>query len=192
MFSIEERLARRKPYNGQFFTVAIDGRGSSGKTALLEYLRTLHKNFVCVHGDDYFHYINDVVVWGAFDEKRFRREIVQPLRSGRTFTPSSYNFATRRWSKGSLTHIDSAFCLERVQSFALPLDWDLKIWVETPKDTCARQGIERDLQHLPRARVLAAWKHWQKIEDAYIAEFQPVHQADIIVYGMKNFSTQII
>ncbi len=62
--------------------IAIDGRGSSGKTALLEYVRTLYTAFTYLHGDDYFHHIHDSTAWGEFDEQRFARDIIQPLQLG--------------------------------------------------------------------------------------------------------------
>jgi uridine kinase len=53
-FVIKDFLSKREPHNGRFFTIAIDGRGGSGKTHLAAYLKNILKDFTFIEGDDYF------------------------------------------------------------------------------------------------------------------------------------------
>ena len=40
MTKVQDFLVTHQPKNGQFFTIAIDGRGGSGKSLSAEYLHT--------------------------------------------------------------------------------------------------------------------------------------------------------
>lgn len=70
------------------------------------------------------------------------------------------------------------------------LNWDLKIWVETPKDICLKRGLEKDKDLGERAAK--AWQEvWQPQEDTYIRQTNPQDQADIAVDGTRSFEGQI-
>jgi uridine kinase len=59
--------------------------------------------------------------------------------------------------------------------------YDLKIWVEAPREVCLRRGLERDGEG---ARQL--WLDWFAKEDAYWAEQRPREAADVIVDGSRG------
>jgi uridine kinase len=191
MIYLEEYFDRREPSNGRFFTIAIDGRGSSGKSTLLDYLARLYKGFTVLHGDDYWHHIEDEAVWGEFDEARFAREVVKPLQTGNTYHHSFYDFQTMKWQDFGQQEVHNVFCLERGFAFKLPLKWDIKIWIETPKKICAERSIKRDTHHLGKERATAAWRVWQGREDEYIKTTKPKDQADIVLSGTKPFVAQL-
>lgn len=190
MVYLEEYLDRREPANGRFFTIGIDGRGASGKSELLDYLASIYKGFTILHGDDYWHHIEGDVLWGEFDESRFAQEVLKPLQSGNTFHHSFYDFPIMKWKDFGSQEVRNVFCLERGFAFGLPFEWDIKIWVETPKEICAKRGIKRDTR-LGEERATAAWKTWQQREDEYIQTCKPKSQADIVISGTKPFSSQL-
>ncbi len=188
MFSLGDFFDQNKPKNGRFFTIAIDGRGGSGKSLLAEYLRDKHPELYFLEGDDYFEPTKDGETWGDFNEQRFSREVIEPLKQGSSFTYKKYDW--HKQSEPQAVKIGQGFCVERCYSFEFDLDWDLKIWVETPKEICLERGLARE--HMPRDQVLHAWEQvWQPREDEYIERVKPLETADLIINGTELFDTQI-
>lgn len=73
----------------------------------------------------------------------------------------------------------------------MDIDWDLRIWVETPKEICLERGLARE--HMPKERAFAAWKEvWQPEEDEYIKKTNPIGKANIVLDGIKPFATQVV
>ncbi|MGH3426696.1 MAG: hypothetical protein ACRDQZ_03895, partial [Mycobacteriales bacterium] len=68
--------------------------------------------------------------------------------------------------------------------------WDLKLWVETPREVCLSRGLA--LEHLPPDRVLRVWRDiWQPREEEYIDEVHPIQTADIVIDGTAPIEDQI-
>jgi uridine kinase len=189
MLDIQNFLATHQPKNGRFFTIAIDGRGGSGKTSFAELLKAKLPGFVMLNGDDYFEPIEDPVVWGEFNDDRFIRDVIAPLKSGDSLTYRPYDWHADPHITEKKVEITEGICLERCYSFQFDLDWDLKIWVETPKEVCLERGLAREM--MPRGRTISAWEIWQAKEDKYIAEYQPKEKADIVIDGLKPFEEQL-
>lgn len=191
IYKIHDLLLSHKPKNDRFYTIAIDGRGGSGKTAFAEYLKILLPNFVFLNGDDYFEPVENQIVWGAFNNGRFVEDVINPLKTGNNFIYRPYDWHKEPHISNKQITVDKGFCLERCFSFEMNLDWDTKIWVETPKEICLERGIARE--HMPKDRVLAAWKDvWQPKENEYIQNSKPIEHADIIIDGTKPFEEQIL
>ncbi len=190
MFSLQEYFATAKPNNGKFFTIAIDGRGGSGKTSLVTYLQKLHPHITFMNGDDYFEPMYDPVLWGDFNDERFRQEVIAPLQSVNQFATQKCEWHPTPHLEQAVKHVvQVAFCLERCYAFDFALNWDIKIWVETPKEACIERLIKRE--NMPVEKALAAWRVWQAREDSYIENKKPLEQADIILDGTVGFSQQI-
>jgi len=190
VFDLDHYFATYEPNNGRFFTIAIDGRGASGKSALAEYLKKLLPDFVILNGDDYFEPINHQDVRGDFNDERFKQDIIAPLNHGNMFPYRPYDWHAEPHISERQVTVTKGFCLERCCSFTFDLDWDLRIWVETPKDTCLERGLARE--NMPRDRVLKAWQVWQAAEDKYIQDFNPASKAGLVVDGTKPLEEQII
>lgn len=189
-FLIDSFLASHTPHNRRFFTIAIDGRGASGKSALAEYIKRLLPDFVVLNGDDYFEPVENKIEWGDFNDERFAYDIIEPLQHDNSFTYRPYDWHTKPHITEKQVTIDRGFCLERCFSFKCDLDWDLKIWVETPREVCLTRGLARE--KMPRERVLAAWRDvWQPAEDSYIQSFAPMDKADLVLDGTRPFEEQI-
>ncbi len=190
-FSINTFLNSRKPKNGRFYTVAIDGRGGSGKTHLANYLKNLLPDFVFLNGDDYFEPMENDVAWGVFNDKRFIEDVIKPLKTGDNFVHRPYNWHSFPHITEEPIEVKKGVCIERCFSFDFDLNWDLKIWVETPKEICLRRGIARE--HMAEEVVIKVWRDvWQPKEDEYIAQYEPQKQADFVIDGTKAFNLQLI
>lgn len=189
MFDIRTHLQTRQPKNGRFFTIAIDGRGGSGKSTFAELLKTRLPGFVMLNGDDYFEPINNSKVWGEFNDDRFATDVIEPLKAGRDFNYRPYDWHADPHITEQNIEVTKGFCLERNYAFKFDLDWDLKIWVETPKEVCLERGLARE--KMPREKIIPAWKVWQRREDEYMRDFKPQEQADIVIDGTKPFGEQL-
>ena len=133
MLNIQTFLTTNQPKNGRYFTIAIDGRGGSGKTSFAELLKIQLPDFVVLNGDDYFEPIEDPIVWGEFNDERFASDVIQPLKFGNSFIYRPYDWYANPHITERKIRITKGFILERCYAFRFDLDWDLKIWVETPK-----------------------------------------------------------
>lgn len=182
-------LTSNRPKNGRFFTIAIDGRGGSGKSTFAELLKEKLPGFVVLNGDDYFEPIDDPIVWGDFNDDRFAEDIIQPLKSGSSFAYRPYDWHTEPHITEQKIDITKGFILERCYAFKFDLDWDLKIWVEAPKEVCLERGIAKE--RMPRKKIIPAWKVWQAKEDEYIRDFKPQEKADIVIEGTRLFEEQL-
>lgn len=190
MLDIQNFLQTHKPKNGRFFAIAIDGRGGSGKSTFTELLKAKLPGFVVLNGDDYFEPTDDPVVWGDFNDERFNHDVIEPLKQGNSFTYRPYDWHTDPHITERNIQVTKGFCLERNYSFKFNLDWDLKIWVETPKEVCLKRGLARE--NLPLEKTIPAWKVWQQREDEYIRDFKPQEKADIVTDGARPFEEQVL
>jgi uridine kinase len=190
-FSLSDFISFHKPKDRSLFAIAIDGRGASGKSVLADHIKKLLPGFIILNGDDYFEPVENQIVWGAFNDKRFKHDVIEPLKHGNSFIYRPYNWRSEPHISERLISITEGFCLERCFSFAFDLDWDLKIWVETPKEMCLERGVARE--SMPHERALAAWRDvWQLAEDAYIQNFNPASKANLVIDGTKPFEEQVV
>lgn len=187
------RLTAVVPANGRYRTVCIDGRGGSGKTALADHLAALMPDYPVLHGDDYFEPHADEVTWGEFNEDRFDAEVLTPLRTGDPeFTIRPYDFPHDQLGPERVVAVRAGLILERWLSFALPVQWDLRIWVETPAEVCLARGLARDGGQALGERARLAWETvWQPREEEYIRDFRPMEQADLVLDGARPFADQL-
>jgi hypothetical protein len=190
MFHIAKTVYANPPRNGKFYCLAVDGRGASGKSVLAQHLRKLLPDFLILPGDDYFEPTPGRLEWGDFNDQRFMQDVIEPLRNGPEFLYRPYDWHAEPHISEKRLSASNGFCLERCFSFTFDLDWDLKIWVETPKEICLERALLRE--SLPRELVLKVWQDvWQPQEDKYISERLPKEAADVVLDGTRPFETQI-
>ena len=178
-----------EPKNGEYVTIAIDGRGASGKSALAEFLNTELDGFMVINGDDFFEPHAHEITWGGFNEERFRDEVLLPVKLGlREFTIRPFDFPHGELASPKQLKIVRGVIIERCFTFKLPIEWDFRIWVETPKEVCLMRGLQREGAKILGERASAAWSQvWQPREDRYIEESSPMHISDYIVDGTQPF-----
>jgi len=185
------RLFSKPPKNGDYYIVAIDGRGGAGKTTLTEYIAVLLPDFDVLNGDEYFEPAENTIAFGAFNEERFEKEVLEPIRKGLTdFVYHPYDWHKKPHLRDKKLNITQGIIVERSGSFAFNVNYDLKIWVETPAKIALQRGQERD--EMPLEQGYRSWKEvWQPQEDAHFNKVKPLETADIVIDGTKSFEEQI-
>jgi uridine kinase len=184
-------IQQNPPKNGKFYIIAIDGRGGAGKTTLLKYIAKLLPNFIMLNGDDYFEPDDTTIAWGSFNDERFSKDVIAPLRNGEmTLNYRPYNWHAKPHISEKKITITKGICIERSFSFSFDVDWDLKIWVETPSDIALERGQVRD--EMPLEEGLKIWTEvWKPKEDIHIKKINPLKTADIVIDGTKPFESQL-
>lgn len=188
---INNLLSRKPPKNGVYYIVAIDGRGGAGKTTLTDVVSKSLPEFTVINGDDYFEPAENTIAFGAFNEERFFDEVIQPLQQAKASFPyRPYDWHAEPHITERLLTITKGVILERSFSFAFDVDYDFKIWVETPADLALQRGQERD--EMPLEQGYRSWKEvWQPQENAHFEKVRPLETADIVIDGTKPFEDQI-
>lgn len=183
--AVRRVLSHHRPRNGAYPTVAIDGRGASGKSTLAADIASRLPSLTVIHGDDYFEPHDDPITWGAFNEVRFERDVVQALRAGAREIPlRPYDYDRGRVVDVAPLTVEQCVVVERCFSLALDVPWDLTIWVDTPAAICLERGLRRDAGAATVDRAEQAWRHvWQPAEDRYIDAINPLSAADLVVSG---------
>lgn len=173
--------------------VAIDGCGGAGKTELARRLslalKELDLQVSVVHFDDFYLPTRlrtaksdaESPEASNFDWRRLRDQVLIPLRARGNARYERYD-----WTNDALTEqLCVAACgiiiIEGVTSSRRELRsfYNLKIWVDCPRELRLRRGIERDGEQ-NRAR----WEQeWMPAEDRYVALHRPQQNADIVVHG---------
>lgn len=191
-FDVQSYLETKAPNNGSFFAIAIDGRGGSGKTLLAVYLRQVLLGFAVLNGDDYFEPTPNGATWGGFNEDRLEQDVLKPLQKA----SETIGYRPYIWEEEAVAPVrpittTGSVCLERCYTFAMNVPWDLKIWVETPKELCLERGLSREA--VERDKVEKAWRGvWWPKEDAYISDSKPSEQAEVVLFGTQDFRDQIV
>jgi uridine kinase len=153
------------------YLVGIGGRGGSGKS-------TLARSFVGaqVVGTDEFWDGSD------FELTRLRREVVDPLLQAEEARYRGFDWIGRRMfdaervvRPAGVVVIEGVCALHR----SLRDAYDLRIWVEAPREVRLARGVARDGE--------AARRTWEEVwipnEDRYIERDDPVSAAHLIVDG---------
>ena len=189
MIDIAKFLDASEPRNGQYTTIAIDGRGASGKSALAQFLSMELDGFTVINGDDFFEPHDDEITWGEFNEERFRDEVLLPVKLGlRDFTIRPFDFPQSELGPLKYLSINRGVIIERCFSFELSVEWDVTIWVETPREICLARGLQREGAKVLGERAAAAWSQvWQPRETRYIEASSPRDIADYVVDGTQPF-----
>ncbi len=183
-------LAARRPRNGSYLTIAVDGRGGSGKTSFAELL-TEREGFTVIHGDDYFAAHDDPVTWGDWDEERLEADVLSKARVGeRRLHVRRFDFVADGWTRPSSINVDRVLVVERCFAMALDAPWDLTVWVETRPDVCLARGLAR--AHGLGERAQLAWETvWQPAEQRHIDDHAPAQTADLVLDGTRPFPEQL-
>lgn len=149
--------------------VGIGGHGCAGKTTLARAL-----GGVAVGTDEF---------WDGerFDLERLGREVVEPLRAGLTARFASYDWSAgapagvREVPPSGIVIVEGVCALHRLFRAA----YDLRIWVETPRETRLARAVARD-----GSGARETWETvWLPREEAYVARDRPVEAADLVVPG---------
>jgi uridine kinase len=153
--------------------VGIGGHGAAGKTTLA---RTV-PGAVIVSTDEFW-------TGSGFALDRVKTDVLDPLRQGAVASYESWNWATktsngmRTLSPNGVVIVEGVCALHQTLRDA----YDLKVWVETPREVCLRRAVERDGESQREQWVTV----WMPNEDAYIDRDQPRQCADLVVSGLNT------
>jgi uridine kinase len=176
--------------------VAIDSCGAAGKTVLATRLSSAlaatGRRTDVVHFDDFYlpaalrptAEAREKLIGPNFDWRRLRDQVLLPLRSERDAVFARYDWPTDRLAELHTVAPPSTVIVEGVTCCRNELAhlYDLRIWVECPRDVRLRRGIERDGE---KSRQL--WQRdWMPSEDRYVEQHRPHERADVIVSGTAS------
>lgn len=177
--------------------MAIDGPGGAGKSTLTqvlnEQLKTLGWIVAVVKHDDFYlpsHQRENQqagVIGGDFDWERLRDQVLTPIREGRSAHYQRYDWETDVLAEWRTISASDVVLVEGVYTMRRELThlYDLKIWVECPREICLARGIARDGE---QARTI--WEQdWMPKEDDYVKTHFPRESADLLMNGAASYSS---
>jgi uridine kinase len=168
---VVQRLAAR---SGTVW-IGVDGFGAAGKSTIAQAIADAWPEAVVVRTDDF----PAPVGTGGWDEDRFVREVVEPLCAARAARYPTWDLVTDAPGSVAEVPVGVPVIIEGVSSTdaALPVPWDLTIWVEAPEELRWQRILARD-----PAELIARWRaEWLPSERAYGAAQQPWSRADLVV-----------
>jgi uridine kinase len=159
-----------------FVLVGIGGHGAAGKTFLARSIPGAE----IVSTDEFWD-------GNEFDLSRLRREVFDRLAADETARFASFDWVAQeprgeRTVRPAGTVVVEGVCaLHRL----FRDDYDLRVWVEAPRDVRLARGVARDGED-----ARATWEEiWMPMEDRYVARDNPVAAADLIVDGTASSSS---
>lgn len=164
-------LSSARPTGRAFVLVGIGGHGGAGKTTLAHSIPGAR-----VVGTDEF--------WdGAeFELSRLRAEVLEPLLRGEQAEYRAFSWELqRRVPEPCVVRPEGVIVVEGVCALHVLYReaYDLRIWVEAPRELRLARGIARDGEG---AREV--WeKQWMPSEDRYVRQDDPVSAAHMVVDG---------
>lgn len=179
------------------FLVGIDGLGGSGKSHLAASLAAATAELggasvAVVPGDDFYVPAKDRLpgasaeqpIGAAIDWRRLRAEVLEPLRAGREARYRRYDWDRDALADWRTIHAGAMVVIEGVYTLRPELRalYDLRIWVECPRNLRLARGLARDGE-----AARACWEHdWMPAEDCYVAECRPAAGVDVVVSGVPE------
>lgn len=169
--------------------VGIDGCGASGKSTFAATLQALNPKITVVHMDDFYlpsaqrqpGSITNQQVGSDFDWTRLSRQVLEPLRNDNLGQYQRYDWNTDSLSEWHNVPVGDTVIVEGNYTTRKELAtfYDVRIWVECPRDLRLRRGLERDGE---KARPV--WEnYWMPVEDLYVKTHKPFEYADLIIDG---------
>ena len=153
-------------------------------------LRSAGQTAAIVHFDDFFLPSAErpggspgtKPIGGDFDWCRLRDEILLPLRANRVARYKRYDWTldalaeTHEMPPGGTVIVEGVYCTRK----ELADLYDVRVWIECPRDVRLARGIGRD-GDAARER----WQlDWLPSEDMYAREHNPMRLAHFVVSGL--------
>jgi len=174
----------------QLVLIGIDGCGGSGKSTFAAELSISLGLVPVIHVDDFYkpsqersRFTSSKPVGWQFDWQRLEREVLSPLKAGGDANYQRYDWKTDRLAEWRNIRALSPIILEGIYVLRpeLSMYYDLRLWIECPRDIRLKRGLERDGEH-----ARSQWEDdWMKEEDRYIVSYNPHLQAHKIIQGMS-------
>ncbi|MDD8002667.1 uridine kinase family protein [Bacillus cereus] len=172
--------------------IGIDGCGGAGKSTLANKIKSNFSTVTIVHMDDFYLPSAKIVnehptnksIGADFDWKRLLQEVLDPISNGIEGCYKRYDWETDSLAESHTVSANGIVIIEGVYATRQELAgmYDLKIWVNCPRETRIKRGIARDGE---AARDM--WENnWMVAEDMYAEIHKPHEFADFIIDGTNN------
>ena len=150
--------------------LAIDGRSGAGKSTLAAALGAPVVSLEDLYGG-----------WDGLRPgiDRLVREVLEPLRAGRTALVPRYDWQAQRWAEPRPLEPPSILIVEGVGAGALAAAPYVSalVWVEVEESERRRRSLRRD----PEIYDDEHWAQWALQECEYLASDRPHERADLRV-----------
>ena len=189
--AIRERLTSR-PEDLRPLLVAIDGHSCAGKSTLASDIAAA-TGAAIVEGDDFYAVMSpsDREILSPeegyrryFDWRRLRTALRSVQRSGQT-RYRRYDWASNKLDGWRVVHSARLVLVDGIYSSRRQLAeiYDLKVFVDTPIDTCRARA-------LARGENQGGWvDRWLAAEQQYMTIERPRERADVVVSGLGASSS---
>ncbi|EPC8417652.1 uridine kinase family protein [Bacillus wiedmannii] len=172
--------------------IGIDGCGGAGKSTLANKIKSKFSTVTIVHMDDFYLPCSQIInehptnksIGADFDWKRLLQEVLDPISNGIEGCYKLYDWETDSLAESHTVLANGIVIIEGVYATRQELAemYDLKIWVNCPRETRIKRGIARDGE---TARDM--WENnWMVAEDMYVESHKPHEFADFIIDGTNQ------
>jgi uridine kinase len=173
----------------QCILIGIDGYGGSGKSTFAAELSESLEAAPIISIDDFYKPSRErkrepaphAFGW-QFDWQRLEKEVLKPLNTKGSARYRRYDWKTdglanmRTMQAGSPIIIEGVYILRP----ELVSYYDLRLWIECPKEIRLQRGIVRDGE-----QARSQWEDdWMKEEERYVHACSPHLHAERIIQGM--------
>ncbi|MED3397236.1 uridine kinase [Bacillus wiedmannii] len=172
--------------------IGIDGCGGAGKSTSANKIKSKFSTVTIVHMDDFYLPCSQIInehptnksIGADFDWKRLLQEVLDPISNGIEGCYKRYDWETDSLAESHTVLANGIVIIEGVYATRQELAemYDLKIWVNCPRETRIKRGIARDGE---TARDM--WENnWMVAEDMYVESHKPHEFADFIIDGTNQ------
>ncbi|EJS68365.1 uridine kinase family protein [Bacillus wiedmannii] len=183
---------RVKSVEQSLLIIGIDGCGGAGKSTLANKIKSKFSTVTIVHMDDFYLTSSQIInehpmnksIGADFDWKRLLQEVLDPISNGIEGCYKRYDWETDSLAETHTVPAIGIVIIEGVYAARQELAemYDLKIWVNCPRETRIKRGIARDGE---TARDM--WENnWMVAEDMYVESHKPHEFADFIIDGINQ------
>ncbi|PEA44686.1 uridine kinase family protein [Bacillus wiedmannii] len=183
---------RVKSVEQSLLIIGIDGCGGAGKSTLANKIKSKFATVTIVHMDDFYLPSSQIInehpmnksIGADFDWKRLLQEVLDPISNGIEGCYKRYDWETDSLAETHTVPAIGIVIIEGVYAARQELAemYDLKIWVNCPRETRIKRGIARDGE---TARDM--WENnWMVAEDMYVESHKPHEFADFIIDGTNQ------
>jgi uridine kinase len=180
---LAERIRAAPARLGPVRLVAVDGPAGAGKSTfadrLVGALRAAGADTAQIHTDDLLDGWADMVTFWP----RFERDVLEPLRDGRSGSYRRYDWHAARFGEAVPVPVPDVLVIEGVTSAraAIRPELTLSVFVTAPRDLRLARAVRRDGEAL-RPHLL----RWLADEAAHFAADRTGEHADVVVDGAQE------
>jgi uridine kinase len=172
-------------------TLCLDGAGGAGKSTLASAIIEAAgvSSHQLIRGDWYFEPTPPgSAVSGYFNSERFMKEVGDPINRGDALTVREYDMKEDRMVNHDAPDSGQLIVVEGIKTLALPVNWWLKIWVETDRNTREQRFMGRPVEerrtNITDSEILRRnFNNWADDAELYRRKVVAEKLADLVLPG---------